>query len=254
MMNTKAIKALSLAAAVAAALSSGIAAAEVTGNAAITNNYIWRGITQTQDQAAGQGGVDYSHGSGIYIGTWLSNVDFSGLGDGYEMDVYAGWGTDIGENGAVDLGILTYQYPVTPQFNFTEVYLSGTFSVITLGVNYTVDAASGNNAEQTVGAGGAFDEGDTYVFGSLDFPTKAGDFSLFAGSYMFDNSNKSFANGNSYGDLDYAHYGAAWSKGDFRFAVDKNDVKADNDAFGAGDGTVDNVRFTVMWSKEFELM
>lgn len=254
MMNTKAIKALSLAAAVAAALSSGVAAAEVTGNAAVTNNYIWRGVTQTSDQAAGQGGIDWSGGPGFYAGTWLSNVDFSGVGDGYEMDVYAGWGTDIGETGAVDLGILTYQYPVTPNFNFTEVYLSGTFSVITLGVNYTVDAASGNNAEQTVGAGGAFDEGDTYVFGSLDFPTKAGDFSLFAGSYMFDNSNKTFANGNSYGDLDYVHYGAAWSKGDFRFAVDKNDIDDANDAFGAGDGTADNVRFTVMWGKEFELM
>lgn len=254
MMNTKAIKALSLAAAVAAAFGSGAAAAEVTGNAAVTNNYIWRGVTQTSDQAAGQGGVDWSGGPGFYVGTWLSNVDFSGVGDGYEMDLYAGWGTDIGETGAVDLGILTYQYPVTPQFNFTEVYLSGTFSVITIGLNYTVDAASGNNAEQTVGAGGAFDEGDTYVFGSLDFPTKAGDFSLFAGSYMFDNSNKTFANGNSYGDLDYVHYGAAWSKGDFRFAVDKNDIDDTNDAFGAGDGTADNVRFTVMWSKEFELM
>ncbi|NNJ95935.1 MAG: hypothetical protein HKP12_02115 [Gammaproteobacteria bacterium] len=254
MMNTKAIKALSLTAAVAAALSSGVAAAEVTGNAAITNNYIWRGVTQTKDQAAGQGGVDWSGGPGFYAGTWLSNVDFSGLGDGYEMDVYAGWGTDIGENGAVDLGILTYQYPVTPNFNFTEVYLSGTFSVITLGLNYTVDAASGNNAEQTVGASGAFDEGDTYVFGSLDFPTKAGDFSLFAGSYMFDNSDKTYANGNSYGDIDYVHYGAAWSKGDFRFAVDKNDIDDNNSVFGAGDSSADNVRFTVMWSKEFELM
>ena len=49
-------KSISLAAAVAAALTSGVAMAELTGNAAITNNYIWRGITQTNDQAAGQGG------------------------------------------------------------------------------------------------------------------------------------------------------------------------------------------------------
>ena len=40
-------KSISLAAAVAAALTSGVAMAELTGNAAITNNYIWRGITQT---------------------------------------------------------------------------------------------------------------------------------------------------------------------------------------------------------------
>ena len=253
MTNTKTIKAVSLGAAVAAVLGSGVAAAEWTGNAAVTNNYIWRGVTQTSDQAAVQGGVDWGHDSGLYVGTWVSNVDFSGLGDGYEMDVYAGFGGEVGGFG-YDLGILTYQYPVTPAFNFTEVYASGTFNVLTIGLHYTVDAASGNDAEKTPGASGAFDSGDIYVYGSLDFGTKAGDFSLFAGSYMFDNSNKSFANGNSFGDLDYVHYGAAWSKGDFRFAVDKNDIDDNNSAFGAGDGSADNVRFTVMWSKEFELI
>jgi uncharacterized protein (TIGR02001 family) len=253
MMNTQAIRAIPLAAAVAAALTSGVAAAEVTGNAAITNNYIWRGVTQTKDQAAGQGGVDWGHGSGFYAGTWLSNVDFSGVGDGYEMDLYAGFGGEVGGFG-YDLGVLTYQYPVTPNFNFTEVYLSGTFSVVTIGLNYTVDAASGNDAEQTIGASGAFDEGDTYVFGSLDFPTNAGDFSLYVASYMFDNSDKTYANGNTYGDLDYVHYGASWGKGDFTFAVDKNDIDDTNSVFGTGDSSADNVRFTVMWSKEFELM
>ena len=89
-------KSISLAAAVAAALTSGVAMAELTGNAAITNNYIWRGVTQTNDQAAGQGGLDYSFGPGFYVGTWLSNVDFSGLGDGTEVDLYAGWGGETG--------------------------------------------------------------------------------------------------------------------------------------------------------------
>ncbi len=251
-------KYFALGAAVATALTSGVAVAEVTGNAAITNNYIWRGVTQTQDQAAGQGGVDWGHSSGLYAGTWISNVDFSGSGDGYEMDVYAGFGGEVGSFG-YDLGILTYQYPVTPNFNFTEVYLSGTFNVLTLGVNYTADAASGNDAEKTVGASGVFDSGDVYVFGSLDFETKAGDFSLFAGNYMFTNSNKTFTNGNAFGDLDYSHYGASWGKGDFTFAVDKNDIKETNSALGGlgggtGNSSADNVRFTVMWSKDFELM
>jgi uncharacterized protein (TIGR02001 family) len=253
MTNSKALTALTLGAAITAALTSGVAAAEVTANAAATNNYIWRGVTQTSDQAAVQGGIDWSGGPGFYAGTWLSNVNFDNSDDGYEMDVYAGWGGEAGSFG-YDLGILTYQYPVTPQFNFTEIYASGTFNVLTLGINYTVDAASGNDAEKTPGASGAFDSGDMYVYGSLDFATKAGDFSLFAGSYMFDNSNKSFANGNTYGDLDYVNYGASWGKGDFTFAVDKNDIDDTNSVFGAGDGSADNVRFTVMWSKDFELM
>ncbi len=89
-------KSIVLATAVAAVLTSGVAAAELSGNAAFTSNYIWRGVTQTTDQAAGQGGVDWGFGSGFYVGTWVSNVDFSGLGDGYEMDVYAGCGGEAG--------------------------------------------------------------------------------------------------------------------------------------------------------------
>lgn len=236
MTNSKTLKAVALGAAVAAALSSGVAAAEITGNAAITNNYIWRGITQTSDQAAGQGGIDWGHSSGLYAGTWISNVDFSGTGDGYEMDVYAGFGGEAGGFG-YDLGILTYQYPVTPQFNFTEIYASGTFSVLTIGANLTVDNASGNTD-------GVFVEDDLYVFGSLDFGTEAGDFSLYAGSYMFENDGKP-----GVGEVDYVHYGASWGKGDFTFAVDKNDLDP-----AINDPSDDNVRFTVMWSKEFELM
>ncbi|MGD2055122.1 MAG: TorF family putative porin [Gammaproteobacteria bacterium] len=231
MTNFTTIKAISLGAAVAAAMTSGVASAELTGNAAITNNYIWRGVTQTTDQAAGQGGLDYSIG-GFYAGTWLSNVDFSGLGDGYEMDVYAGFGGEAGGLG-YDLGVITYQYPVTPNFNFTEVYASGTLSVVTVGIAYTVDAASGND-------GGVFDKGDMYVNGSLDFGTKAGDISLYAGSYMYDNDGEP-----GVGDVDYIHYGASLGKGDFTFAVDKNDIDG---------GSADNVRFTVVWGKEFELL
>ena len=77
------------------------------------------------------------------------------------MDVYAGFGGEAGGLG-YDLGVITYQYPVTPEFNFTEVYVSGTMSIVTVGLAYTVDAASGND-------GGVFDSGDMYVNGSLDF-------------------------------------------------------------------------------------
>ena len=246
MTNSKTLKAVALGAAVAAALSSGVASAELTGNAAISNNYIWRGVTQTQNAAAASGGLDYGMG-GFYVGTWLGNVDFTPLGQkGYEMDLYAGFGGEAGGFG-YDLGVITYQYPMEPQINFSEVYASGTFSVVTIGIAYTVDTASGNEEGKS-----AFDKGDMYVNGSLDFETKAGDISLYAGSYMFDNDGNVEDTGT--GELDYVHYGASLSKGDFTFAVDKNDIDDNNVFFGAGDATADNVRFSVTWSKEFELM
>lgn len=249
MTNSKKLKAVALGAAVAAALSSGVAMADLTGNAAVSNNYIWRGVTQTQNAAAASGGLDWSGGPGFYVGTWLGNVDFTPAGQkGYEMDVYAGWGGETQGGGfAWDLGVITYQYPMEPQINFSEVYASGTFSVVTLGIAYTVDTASGNEAGKS-----AFDKGDTYVYGSLDFDTKPGAISLYVGSYMFDNDGNVEDSGT--GELDYVHYGVSLSKGDFTFAVDKNDIDDNNVFFGAGDATADNVRFSVTWSKEFELM
>jgi len=251
MTNSTTLKTAALGAAVAAALSSGIASAEVTANAAIASNYIWRGVTQTVDQAAGQGGIDWGFGPGFYVGTWVSNVDFSDIGagvygKGYEMDVYGGWGGETGNFG-YDLGVITYQYPITPEINFTEVYASGTYKVLTLAINYTVDAASGHNPDINPDSSGIIAEGDIYAFGSLDFETKAGDFSLYAGSYMFDNDSKDFSasGGATVGEIDYVHYGASWGKGDFTFSVDKNDIE---------DPVLDKVRFTVMWSKDFELM
>ena len=66
-------------------------AGEWSANAAMTNNYIWRGLTQTENEAAIQGGIDYSHESGFYAGTWVSNVNY-GPSDvySYEHDMYAG--------------------------------------------------------------------------------------------------------------------------------------------------------------------
>lgn len=225
-------KSIVLVTAVAAVLTSGVAAAELSANAAITSNYIWRGVTQTYDQAAGQGGIDYSHDSGLYAGTWVSNVAFGddNTGNGYEMDVYAGFAGEAGKLG-YDVGVITYQYPVTSEFNFTEVYVSGTASIVTIGLNYTVDAASGND-------GGVFDSGDMYVNGSLDFTAGKSDVSLYAGSYMFDND------GGTAGEVDYTHFGANIGKDGFTFAVDKNDIEG---------GSADNVRFTASYKVDFEL-
>lgn len=230
-------KSIVLATAVASVLSSGVVAAELSANAAITSNYIWRGVSQTLDQAAGQGGIDWSDKSGLYAGTWVSNVNFSGDygagyedGTGYEMDVYAGFSGEAGDLG-YDLGVITYQYPVTPNFNFTEVYVSGTMKIVTVGLAYTVDAASGNH-------GGVFDSGDMYLNGSLDFSAGKSDVSVYAGTYMFDND------GGTAGEVDYNHFGASIGKDGFTFAVDKNDIEG---------GSADNVRFSASYSVDFEL-
>ena len=71
-------KTLTAAAVVAAGMMSAPTFAEssFSANASVTNNYIWRGLTQTENEAAVQGGIDFAHDSGFYAGTWVSNVNY----------------------------------------------------------------------------------------------------------------------------------------------------------------------------------
>lgn len=83
----------------AAAVLAGPASAQVSGNVGVVSNYLFRGVTQTDDGAAVQGGFDFEHESGFYTGTWLSNVDFGGKED-VEVDLYAGYRGEFGSSGA----------------------------------------------------------------------------------------------------------------------------------------------------------
>ena len=82
-----------------------------TGNMTIGSDYRFRGISQTFGGPTIQGGVDYSHASGFYVGNWNSNV--SGVtynsGNNIEMDFYAGWKGSWGDWG-LDVGNLYYYY------------------------------------------------------------------------------------------------------------------------------------------------
>ena len=64
---------------------------KISANVGMVTEYFFRGITQTGEKFAVQGGLDYAHNSGVYLGAWGSNVDF---GDGdeasSEVDLMAG--------------------------------------------------------------------------------------------------------------------------------------------------------------------
>lgn len=108
---------------------------EISGNVALTTEYRFRGISQTNRDAAIQGGFDYGHESGLYIGTWASNVSFTE--GGTEIDVYAGWATDLNENLSLDLGVLYYGYPSDADADYVEVYGSLGFFGATVGLHYS---------------------------------------------------------------------------------------------------------------------
>lgn len=86
---------------------------KVEGSVDVVSDYVFRGISQTNEKPALQVGASLSHSSGFYVGAWASNVDFDTPGDGIntELDYYIGWNKDLGEHLNLDLMANHYSYP-----------------------------------------------------------------------------------------------------------------------------------------------
>ena len=80
----------------------------ISANVALTTNYIFRGQTQNNEDPALQGGFDFEHGSGFYLGVWGSNVDFGG-DESTELDFYGGWGFEVGSV-SLDFGLTLFRF------------------------------------------------------------------------------------------------------------------------------------------------
>ncbi len=120
-----------------------------TANLTLTNDYRYRGISQSNFRPAIQGGFDYAHSSGFYIGNWNSSISWisdsaSMAGNSasapIEMDFYGGYKYEWSKGFTADLGILQYYYPTTnlsafaANPNTTEIYAAQ---------NFTFDAVTG---------------------------------------------------------------------------------------------------------------
>jgi len=109
-----------------------------SASVALASDYVWRGYSQTEEEAAISGSFDYSHSSGLYAGTWASNVDF-GDDASAEIDIYIGFGNDIGDTGlSYDVGVLRYLYD-GEDYDWNEYYGSVSFMSFTAGVAYSGD-------------------------------------------------------------------------------------------------------------------
>ena len=118
-------------------------AAEFSGNVTIATDYILRGVSQTEERPAIQGGFDAAFDSGIYAGIWASNVNFDEATGGAsnanaEMDYYGGYSGAIGcTDCTYKLGFVYYDYHGDPGLDYLELAGSLAFSGFTLGVYYS---------------------------------------------------------------------------------------------------------------------
>ncbi len=149
---------LSLAAALAVTLAYAEEKSEigVSANVALTSNYVWRGMTQSNDNAAIQGGFDVDY-KGVYAGVWGSNVSFPGNTDAsIELDAYAGYSNEISGLG-YDIGYIQYAYPNDSKAsNFGEAYLglSYDFEVVAISAQYNLGVQTDElNPENEYNAG-----------------------------------------------------------------------------------------------------
>jgi uncharacterized protein (TIGR02001 family) len=128
---------------------------EVSGNVAILSDYAFRGVSQTLEEPAIQGGLDLSLPANLYVGVWASNVQFGETVPDrrahMELDLYGGIAPSVAGLD-LDVGVLYYAYPGAHSdfdYNFLEIFggVSRGFGPLTAGLTgaYSPDffAASG---------------------------------------------------------------------------------------------------------------
>ncbi|KQN36604.1 hypothetical protein ASG37_13530 [Sphingomonas sp. Leaf407] len=114
----------------------------VSGSASVASDYRFRGVSQSDKNVAVQGGITIAHESGLYIGTWGSNLAGWGTfgGANLELDLIAGYKHTF-DTATVDAGVTWYTYPGgADETDVVEFYgkLSGTAgpATLTAGVFY----------------------------------------------------------------------------------------------------------------------
>ncbi len=110
----------------------------ISANVALTTDYYFRGISQTDNDGAIQGGFDYEHSSGFYAGLWGSNVAFGDTN--LELDTYLGFANETGYGMSYDIGVIKYNYNNTDSSDDPlEFYGSLGYSFFTAGYAYSND-------------------------------------------------------------------------------------------------------------------
>jgi uncharacterized protein (TIGR02001 family) len=143
----------------------------VAGSVGLVSDYRFRGVSQTDEELAVQGGFSVTHESGLYVGTWASNLSGWGTfgGANMELDIYGGYKVPVG-GGALDVGLTWYMYPGGfSDTDFAEPYakLSGTVGPLNLlaGAAYAPKQQALGNWSNTPNSRAGDKEDNLYLWG-----------------------------------------------------------------------------------------
>jgi uncharacterized protein (TIGR02001 family) len=128
-------------------------------NAALSSQYIYRGLSQSNYRPAFSAGVDYTHASGFYAGVWASSItwlrDFGISSGRVEIDTYLGFKKPVGDV-TLDFGYLRYNYPGSVSAGFTkpdtdELYIGASFREYTLKYSHGISNVFGTADSKNTG-------------------------------------------------------------------------------------------------------
>lgn len=219
--------------------------AEVSSTWTLTNDYDFRGITQSAKDPAVQASLDFATESGWYVGAWASNVDFGDAVDiDYEVDLYTGFSGGEEEGLGWDVGLVYYAYPDESDANYPEIYGKLNYNVFSGALFYSNDYV--NSSESAM-----------YISGDVNVPLPS-NFSILAhAGYSFGDFWDGEDGESSSDYIDYA-VGVGYTAGHFDLGLKYVDTTLDDGDFGFSDDDVFNsegrVIFTIAttfpWAKE----
>ena len=211
--------------------------ASLTGNFALTSNYIFRGISQTFDKPAIQGGVDWVHPSGFYLGTWASTISSVSYNNtNLEWDVYGGYNGSISDDFAYNVALLGYLYPggkynAAPdeKYDTLEATVGVTYKFLNVKYSHTLTDYYGVN-NNTVSVPNGDSQGSGYIEANVNYEVMD---KLILGLHVGHQKIK------NYGDLDYTDYKVSLSKqfGGVNLTAAYSDTNADPAIYTISDST-----------------
>jgi uncharacterized protein (TIGR02001 family) len=223
---------------------------DFSANVTVTNNYIWRGLTQTENNPAVQGGVDWTSDFGLYVGTWVSNVSYAPAGVfNYENDLYAGFagGSDTF---SWDVGYLYYNYDENANFDFGEIY--GAINIY--GLNLSLNILANTEAKESDFPDANGNPAD-FGFGSAYYVAADYAFSLFGGLDLglhVGYHDGDFVEAFNIVDGGYADWNISLSRGGFSLMLTNSTAGGEAaDIFGLDN---DQPKIVVSYTVDFDLL
>lgn len=210
--------------------------AEVSSTWTLTNDYDFRGASQSAKDPAVQASIDYANESGWYAGAWASNVDFGEDADvDYEVDLYTGFSGGDEEGLGWDVGIVYYAYPDDSDINYPEIYGKLNYGLFSGALFYSNDyVGSSENA--------------LYVSGDVDVPLADSGFSITGhAGYSFGDFWDGEEGASSSDYIDWS-VGVGYTVNHFDLALKWVDTTLDEGDFGFSDDDVFNTEGRVIFT------